>query len=410
MKTKKILFTFIALLFCMNIQAQTWNIGYPTATRVTATLVTDTLTISGTGNMRDFINWERPPWWSQRANIKTVIIEDGVTNIGNWAFEYLTNLMSVSIGNSITSIGSFAFLNTTSLVSAVIPNSVTSIGRSAFQNTGLVSVVIPNSVTFIGRYALGYNRITNLVIADGIETLYFGTGVSNNSDIFRLSRIENVYLGRNISRPDPNHPFTWGRNSIRTLTIGNYVETIPNDAFSNSVNLTSVIIGEGVTSIGNSAFRGCRSLTSLTIPKNVTTIGESAFADCLGLLDIYVYWDIPIRISTSVFAGLTHRDIILHIPQGTLSAYQDTPVWRDFTLRERDAETSVSIINNDNIQLHTTSQGILIETRKEVQVAVFSISGALLYQSAVSGSREIALSAGAYIVRVNGESEKVIVR
>ena len=86
-------------------------------------------------------------------DIKSVTIKDGVTSIGEWAFDGCTGLTSITIPNSVTSIGDGAF-GCTGLTSITIPNSVTSIGEWAFQEcSSLTSITIPNSVTSISSYA-----------------------------------------------------------------------------------------------------------------------------------------------------------------------------------------------------------------------------------------------------------------
>jgi hypothetical protein len=138
-----------------TVTVQTWDVGYcgtalnctPTDA-VKATLFIDTLVIRGTGAMANF-GWDiRVPWYNSRTSITNVVIENGVTSIGNHAF-LGTSLTSVTIPNSVTSIGNSAFLGT-SLTSVTIPNSVTSIGNGAFFGTSLTSVTIPDSVTSIG--------------------------------------------------------------------------------------------------------------------------------------------------------------------------------------------------------------------------------------------------------------------
>jgi len=150
-----------------------------------------TLTISGEGDMEGYISASDVPWYSQRTSITKVIVEDGVTEIGHYAFADCTNLTSVTIPGSMTYIGGAAFngctsltrvdisdiaawcgidfevytsnplfykgnlyLNGALLTDLVIPDGVTSIGMCAFYNyTALTSVTIPDSVTSIGDYA-----------------------------------------------------------------------------------------------------------------------------------------------------------------------------------------------------------------------------------------------------------------
>ena len=125
----------------------------------------ETLIISGTGAMKDDYQENKDiPWFGwmfdintgtiNTENLKTGIIEDGVTSIGQYAFYYCTALTSITIPASVKSIGSFAFSNCTSLTSITIPSSVTSIGNEAFNNcTNLTSITIPSSVTNIGEEA-----------------------------------------------------------------------------------------------------------------------------------------------------------------------------------------------------------------------------------------------------------------
>ena len=132
-----------------GVSAQTWKAG----TKITAVLNGETLTIKGTGPMSN--GWcvecdgAPPPWYKSKELIKNVVIENGVTSIGNVAFSFLSNLTSVTIPNGVTSIGNEAFAYCKDLTSVTIPSSVTSIGRGAFQGTGLTSVTIPKSVTSI---------------------------------------------------------------------------------------------------------------------------------------------------------------------------------------------------------------------------------------------------------------------
>ena len=149
---KKLLSVLLALCLvvgCLPFPAFAETKGGSCGDNLTWTLEDGTLTISGTGAMDDYS--AHSPWWKDQ--IKNVIIEQGVTTIGNSAFENCGYLTDITIADSVTSIGEDAFAYC-SLKSISIPNSVTSIGRRTFYNCyGVKSIRIPKSVTSIGRWA-----------------------------------------------------------------------------------------------------------------------------------------------------------------------------------------------------------------------------------------------------------------
>ena len=147
----------------------------------------DVLTISGNGAMPNY-SAGTVPWYSYRASIKTIIITDGVTSIGNYAFYYCTSLTSVTIGNSVTSIGNYAFSKCTSLTNITIPNSVKTIGDYAFYDcTGLRSITIGNSVTSIGNWALDCSGLTEVRVLAIVPPTVVGSNL-------RFSTVIPVYV------------------------------------------------------------------------------------------------------------------------------------------------------------------------------------------------------------------------
>ena len=214
-----------------------------------------TLTISGTGAMKDYNDDDNPSPAYKNSNVKKIVIEKGVTSVGDYAFRSCNNLTSIMISNSVTSIGNSAFFYCTSLTSVTIPDNVTSIENYAFAYTGLKSITIPDSVTNIGNYAFaGCKDLTSITIPDSV------TSIGN-------------YAFYNCS-------------SLTSITIPDSVTSIGTATFSGCKNLTSITIPDSVTSIGNSAFVGCKNLTSITIPDSVTSIGESTFKYCSNLKTI----------------------------------------------------------------------------------------------------------------------------
>ena len=300
-----------------------------------------TLTISysgsGTGAMTDFASIGVQPWKNYSSDITSVVIESGVTSIGQSAFEVCSGLRSVTFDGtpSLETIGNRAFYLCTNLTSIEIPASVTTIGNHAFEGcegltsitfasgsllttigvsafiscTNLTSIVIPASVTSIGNSA--FESCSNLasVTVFAPKTCTLGSAAFNGCtnlqiyvpsdlvDTFKNTTGWSAYSGK-ITAIGGNcgATATWSLNSSRVLTISgsgdmaNYVYDYDSQPWNSyKDNITSVVIESGVTSIGNWAFRDCTGLTSVTIPASVTSIGQSAFALCIGLASITVY-------------------------------------------------------------------------------------------------------------------------
>ena len=257
---------------------------------VTWTLTADgTLTISGTGAMTDYTYDSRSPWYSCRTYIKRVVMQQGVTSIGDHAFWDCSGLTSVTIPDGVTSIGGDAFSGCAALTSVTIPGSVTNVGQYAFYNCSSLTdiyyggygtdwqklnVSIPTSATvhfkdnIYGKGDCGIN-VTWELTGDGTLTIS-GTGrISNYSH-------------------DNNAPWYSCRAYIKRVVIQQGVRAIGDYAFAYCVSLTSATIPEGVTSIGVETFSGCTELTSITIPEGVTSIGGSAFSGCSGLTSVTI--------------------------------------------------------------------------------------------------------------------------
>ena len=157
----------------VTVQAKEVIVASGTTGSLTWKLTSDSiLTISGNGTMTDYSYYGRAPWYSLRESIKTVITE-GVTNIGNLAFAFCSNLTSITISNSVTSIGGEAFRACTGLKNITIPNSVISIGGEAFFGCeDLTSVVIPENVISIGDFAFNKCRsLTSITIASSVTSI-----------------------------------------------------------------------------------------------------------------------------------------------------------------------------------------------------------------------------------------------
>ena len=253
----------------------------------------DTLTISGEGAMN---NWEYSsdiPWDSHRYNIVSVVIEDGVTSIGDDAFCNCDSLTSITLPDSLTSIGDEAFLSCNGLTSITLPDSLTSIGDMAFSYCDLTSIIIPDSVTSIAGNAFNScNDLTSINVDSNNKYYASEDGVLFNKDKSILIQFPEAKPAEEYVIPDGvttigNSAF-YDCDSLTSITIPDNVTSIGDSAFSYCYSLTSITIPDSVTTIGDYAFSDCESLTSITIPNSVTTIGKNVFSYCIGLTSITI--------------------------------------------------------------------------------------------------------------------------
>ena len=281
---KRILFS----IFFMLPLVATAEIVTGTTGNCTWVLDTETgeMTISGNGGMGGGFD-------SYKNQIKTVIIEEGVTSIGNYTFRNCSSLTSIIIPEGVTSIGESAFMNCSSLTSIIIPEGVTTIGKQAFLScNSLTSINIPESITIIGDKAFsGCGNLRKIIIPNLRAWLSISFG---NDDSNPLSIVISTY--------PPNHIYSDETTEITEMVIPEGVTTIPAYAFRNCSSLISVTIPEGVTSIGDRAFQGCSGFTSVTIPESVTSIGDYAFVSCSGLTSVTIPEGVT-SIGNSAFQG-----------------------------------------------------------------------------------------------------------
>ncbi len=303
-----------------------------------------TLTISGEGAMADYsysAGAPTSPWIASADAITNVVIGNGVTSIGIYAFSELENLTSVTIPSNVASIGSSAFFSCGALTSITIHSGVESIGNSAFANCrSLKAVTIPSGVTSIGDGAfkgclmLEEVTIPSSVITIGnnaflncpdLETVTIPSSVTSiGSNAFAsCTSLEEVNLPCNWDEENPLYTFDGNVSTIKadhdfedgvctvcgsTFTCGDNVNWILDNGtltisgtgamtdysygatpwYSKREEIQTVIIKNGVTTIGNSAFGGCSNLTSITIPTGVTSIGEMAFHSCSNLTSVVI--------------------------------------------------------------------------------------------------------------------------
>ena len=124
-----------------------------------------TLTISGTGAMKDYSPYGTP-WWNDRDTIKTVIIEEGVTSLGNYAFNWCKQITYISLPDSLTKLGRESLAGCESLISIEIPKNVSQIDHLVFSDSGLKHVIFTGDAPKFGNYVFNYIYVTAYFPAD----------------------------------------------------------------------------------------------------------------------------------------------------------------------------------------------------------------------------------------------------
>ena len=186
------------------------------------------LTISGDGSMYNF-DPTSLPWTDSRSYFDTIVVNEGVKSIGDYAFYECRNIRSVSLPESLTSIGQYAFGTSTAIESLTV-NGETAIGDHAFDG------------------------------CQSLRTITFGENVQS--------------IG--------NYAF-YDCRSFNSLTIPDGVTSIGDYAFDECQSLNSLTLGNSLTSIGSYAFKGCNKISKIVIPSRLAIIGKYAFSYCNGL-------------------------------------------------------------------------------------------------------------------------------
>ena len=303
-----------------------------------------------------------------------------VTEIGQQAFKSCKKLISVEIPESVTKIGNGAF-DYSGLSSVNIPNSVTIIENNAFSSTQLTSIRIPGNATQWERAFAGCSKLTTVIIESGIKKIEKGAFANCTG--------------------------------LTSVSIPNSVTVISESAFSSCTALTSIDIPNSVTEISSTAFSGCNHLVSLKLGTGVTDIFYGAFR-AAPLKEIYASSTIPpIAYHTNSYTDTFDADIFnqctLHVPAGSLQAYKNAEVWKnfknivenDFTGIERPSPNKAKIFGNKNSIAFRNIE-------PDTDISIYDTTGKCIKTFAVDGDCEIPFPSGIYLIKYAGRTVKII--
>ena len=255
---------------------------------------TKTLTISGKGDMPNYTRKDPAPWQDHNREMQKLVVEEGVTGIGDYAFEHADNLISVTLPKTATRIGDRSFVVCKGLPTISIPAGVIKIGPAAFGDCeSLTSVTLPDGLKEIAHIAFTMcYELATVTIPSSVETI--GTGAF--SDCFNLSAITVAAGNANYVAVD-GVLFNKAKTTLLQYPAGRAdtsyvipaeVTSIKEQSFDGARRLTSVKFPAGLVSIEDYAFTGCSALNAITIPAAVKTITHDAFIHMQSLTEITV--------------------------------------------------------------------------------------------------------------------------
>lgn len=279
---------------------------------------TGVLAITGTGEMTDFASADEVPWSSHVDSITEIVFEEGITGIGNYAFQGLSAIQKITLPDSIEKIGIRAFQECIALESVELPDSLTSISNHTFYKCAkLKEIVVPEGVTYIGKSAFCYcenlasvelpegitelalyafyecKSLTSVKLPDSIEKLGYQvfadcTGLTEINIPLNWKECPTSATDGTINADYCSHIFE-GCKNLTTVNVPDGMTELPSYAFAGCNYLKNVNLPTTLTTISNQAFYECERLTSIEIPENVLTIEKSAFCYCDDLTEITMY-------------------------------------------------------------------------------------------------------------------------
>ncbi len=398
-----------------------------------------TLTISGYGDMDNYNIWSDDnyvpmPWEEFRPNIKTVILPDGITSVGDFAFisdyEILT---TVNLPEGIRRIGKYAFAGN-ALTSVSIPASVELIDTAAFSNNVKLSAFHVNADNryYTAENGVLFNKDKSTLIAYPIkkqDTQYNVPSSVNTIDyaaFWWCETLTSIILPEGLTKINSN---AFGScTQLAEINIPNSVNYIGEYAFDGTAiyedesNWTEGVlywdncliatdyenysenytILNGTRLIAGGTFPSDK-LKSITIPATVICIGENAFNWCNNLKEITVLAENPPMLGANVFEEV-NRNIPLYVPAGSLESYRNAAVWNEFRVQSIPS-TDLQTPATDGFESLTISNSTL-HNPEGLSISIFDMHGRLIYNGT---GTTVHMSTGIYIVRIGYSSQKMFI-
>ena len=240
---------------------------------------TGILTISGTGAMADYTSASGTPWYSYRYAVDGIVVEEGVTDIGNYAFASMYYLTDVTLPSTLQTIGDYAFTDQGDALTVSIPNcSVAMIAQTAFDDDVVVSAAgTAGELTWTLRSGtLSVSGTGEIPDYSDYYDYMFSPGAAPWSALLSRDYVNRIDIGKGITRIGDNAFELYDDTGTLTVTLPEGLVSIGDGAFEYG-NMTSITFPSSLREIGANAFSGASWLSSVYLNDGLETLGDSAF-------------------------------------------------------------------------------------------------------------------------------------
>ena len=363
---------------------------------ITWTLTSDsTLTISGTGDMADFTSGNQP-WQDHLTAIRTAVVQEGVTSVGDYFLYGCHNLTSIDLPDGLTSVGSHFLRSCTGLTSLTLPEGLSSVGDSFLNGcTGLTSIDLPDGLTSVGSHFLyGCTGLTSLTLPAGLSSV-------GDSFLYDCEGLTSLDLPDGLA--SVGHAFLRYCTGLTSIDFPDGLTSVESNFLYGCTGLISIDLPDGLTSVGRYFLSNCTGLTSLTLPAGLENAGNYFLDDCTGLQELTVPAATPpVLGSEGAFAGVDNT-IPVYVPAGSTEAYAMADGWDYFT--DYRAVGSTGIGTPSLAECVTVAGGeVRLHLADNPGTHVYDLQGRLVLSTTAC---RFALPPGIYIIKVGDDKVKV---
>ncbi len=291
------------------------SIASPEGTEPEWVIRTDgTMIFYGKGRTGEYDSEDNPPWYAYRDKITSVILEEGITRIGDYAFYGCDQIRQVTMTDSVVSMGDGAFQGCSALSELKLSDALKDIGELAFMDcTSLSSVTLPSALQSIGYMAFMNSALSSVSVLPGTDVktwdFFYATEDGEN-------RLYHLDLPSGVSGVSSyafyGNPLA---HDVPDFVLPGALTVIEAEAFKDS-KARFVWLPESITAIEEGAFAGCTDLAYIYIPYGCASIGENALPEGVKVLGIDGYDD-PYRCEAQKYAEENGLDFVgLEDPYG----------------------------------------------------------------------------------------------